>query len=320
MSPTPSQQTRRLRVALLATSPAAWKWTGRAVGAAILLSWLWAALHSELWVLLAFLSVLAGAGWALRRRRDIVVSVLAATVTAVLPTFLVIHEFTNQAAAAGTVAAVLTGHTIAAPVPTILAWTLRPILISRAVNSLIGSGILLLATGLTFAAAGRWGAAPLTAALVLSCAVVVHRHRRAWDRRIADLPVTDGWTDLGHRAVPSGTPQLFVGRGRAITALTVPDEQIPHRVLRRAMQHAIDTAVAIGVPPYRVQPIVIATHEGAPLGAHAVSSSHGRCTVLVTTTGQIPDIQRSAPGRRFRPYRRALYAAAALPIGQKGDR
>jgi len=308
------------RVAALNT-PGMWKWTGRAVGAAILISWLWAALHNELWFLLAFLSTLAAAGWALRRRRDIVVSVLAAMVTAGIPAIVVIHEFNSQLASAEPVAAVLTGHIIAAPVPTLLAWTLRPTRVSRAVNSLIGSTILLLAAVPVAVLGGRWGgAAPLTAALVIACAAVIHRHRRAWSHRIAALPTAGGWTDLGKRTVPSGSPQLFVSRGRAMTVLTVHDETIPLRVLHRAMQQSIDAAVAIGIAACRVQPVVIATHDSAPLGAHPVSTSQGRCTVLVASPAQVPAIQQSAPSRRSGTHRRALYAAARLPSEQKDDR
>lgn len=293
-------------------TPGSWKWTGRAVGAAILFSWLWAALHSEVWFLLAFLSTLVAAGWALRFRRDILISVLAVLLTAGIPALVMIHEFNSQLASALPVAAVLTGHIIAAPVPTLLAWTLRPTLISRAVNSMIGSMILLLGTVPVTVFGGRWGgAAPLTTALVIACAVVIHRHRRAWNRQIAGLPTVGGWTDMGERTVPGGSAQLFLRRGRVMTALTIHDEKIVQRVLIRAMQRSIDTATAIGIPAGRVQPVVIATHGSAPLGAHPVKTSQGQCTVLVAAPGQIP-AQQTAP-RRLGAHRRTLYAAAALP-------
>ncbi len=310
----------RRRALAGATAPNAgpmWKWTGRAVGAAILLSWLWVALQSELWFLLAFSAVLAATGWALRFRRDILLSVLAALVAAAVPVLIVIHAIGGHLANADAVAAVLTGHIIAAPVPTMIAWTLRPTLISRAVNSVIGSGILLLAVAPVAAFGDHgFGSAVLILALVTACFVVVRRHRRAWQQLTTTLPITAGWTDLGTRSIPSGSPNLFVGRGRAMTALTTTAEVIPQRVLHRAVHQSIDAAAAVGIPARHVQPVVIALHEDAQLGSHQVSTSRGRSTVLVASPDQIPAIQHMAPCRRFGAHRRALYAAAMLPSGK----
>ena len=299
-----------------------WRWATRCIAAIILLSWLWAALHDQLWFALAFLSILVAVGWVVRFRRDILASIVTVLLTAAILALLVIRAVNSQAPGADAVAAVLTGHIIAAPVPTLVAWTLRPTLISRSVNSVIGSTILVLAAAPVVVWSDHgYGTAILIAALVTSCSVVVCRHRRAWARRTVDLPVTaDGWTDLGRRIVPSGTTRLFVGHGHALTALTVSVEPITPRLLHRAMQHSVDAAAAIGLPACRVQPVVITLHEHAELGARAVSTSRGAATVLIASPGQIPSIQSLAPCRRWGAHRRALYAAAALPSVEEGTR
>ena len=160
----------------------------------------------------------------LRRHRDVAACVAIGTVTAAVPAVTCVILIDRQVSGAADVVAVLTGYILVAPVPALVACTLRPALVDRPVNALLGSAVLLLgAVPMVVLGDHGEGAAVLIVALTTSVAVVWYRHRRAAAALLAALPLVNGWTDLGRRTLPDGAriDRLLVGDGQAIACSTI---------------------------------------------------------------------------------------------------
>lgn len=283
--------------------------------AAFMLCWLWAVLGPDLPVLLILLGLGAGGTWLLRHRRDILCSIAIATITAAIPIIVTIVMAGAHSSNVPTAAAVLTGYTLAAPLPTLTAWVLRPAVISRPLNSLIGSLILLawITPVVVFGDHG-YGTQLLVGSVTLSCGLIWTRHRQALNRRLAHLPRdADGWTDLGPRVLLDGDQihRVLIRRGYAVAATLTTAKTISPGALNRTLAHSIGLADSAGIPASRVRPILLAPSATSGLGPHEVISRGAAATVLVLTPQQLGDITAQAP-QSFLRRRRPLLTAAAL--------
>ena len=173
----------------------------------MLLWWAYLVLGSNLPWLLAAIGVTVIAVWLLRDHRAVAACVAIGAMTRqAVPAVTCVILIDRQVTGATDTVAVLTGYILAAPVPALLASALRPALVTVPVNALLGSGVLLLgaASGVALGDHGE-GAAVLITALTLSVGLIRYRHRRAATALLAALPLVNGWTDLGRRALPDGS-------------------------------------------------------------------------------------------------------------------
>ena len=196
---------------------------------------------------------------------------------------------------------------------------LRPALVDAKVNALLGSAVLLL-TAVPCAVFGEHGAgaAVLIVALTSSVALIWYRHRRAAAALLAALPVVNGWTDLGPRALPDGSriARLLVGNGHAIacstTSSTAPPPTAPEQDCLAAARTAAAAAASIGLPGSRVQPVIVTDRETPGMERHLVNDGQVAASVIVTGRRHLGDVTLLAP-RRPRSHRRAVLTAALLP-------
>jgi hypothetical protein len=296
-----SSRTRRRRPAVL-------------VAGVLLLAWLWVVLGSDLPLLLTVLAAAAGATAGLRRRPEYAAGVAVAIGTAAAPAVTCLIVMTEQAPGAADVVAVLTGYILVAPIPAMLAFSRRPTVIRRPVNALLGSLILLLGTVPVVMIGDRGDGAPMLAgALLVSGATVWIRQQRAGHALVADLPVEDGWTDLGTRTLPDGTTvhRLLLGRGHAVAAAHSGTSTPGPAALDRAVHRAITVADTLGLPASRVQPVLL-TGTGAGLQRRVVTTGQATASVIITGTAGLSAVTGTAP-RCWTATRRPLLTAAVLP-------
>jgi len=285
------------------------------IGAAVLMWWAYLVLGSNLPWLLAAIGVTVIAIWLLRDHRGIAACVAIGAVTAAVPAVTCVILIDRQVSGAADMVAVLTGYILAAPVPALVACALRPVLVTVPVNALLGSGVLLLGAvqGVVFGDHGE-GAAVLIAALTLSVALIRYRHRRAATALLAALPLVNGWTDLGRRALPDGSriDQLLVGRGQAIACVTSSTADGVERDALAAARAANATASALGLSGARVQPVILSDREMPRIERFLVNDGGVAASVIVTAPRHIEAVTRLAPRRRHR--RCAVLTAALLPL------
>lgn len=290
------------------------------LAAALMLMWAWAILGPNLPFLLILLLVASAAIWTMRHRRDIAYSLGIAAVTAAAPAAAVIAFAASEAGSAPAAAAALTGFIMTAPLPTVTAWILRPPILSRPRNALVGSLVLLLGAVVALAVDGRGVDGPvLVASLGASTGLIWVRNRRAVLRRLKDLPRTgDGWTYLGRRVLPNGDEiyQAVIRRGYAVAATLTTASSVSSGALTRSVNRALGLAGALGLPTSHVHPVLVAPRITTGYGAHQVSAPGGRATVLVAAPTDVLTIARLAPNSRRR-YRRCLYTAAALSLPER---
>lgn len=252
--------------------------------------------------------------WVLRRRPAIAAcaGIAAATAGVLAVTCVVVMD--QQIADAADMVAVLTGFGLVAPVPAVLACTLRPVLVTAPVNALLGSAVLLLGAVpvVVFGDHGQ-GAALLAGALITAIAVMWIRHRRAAATLLASQPALNGWTDLGRRTLPDGSEvdRLLVGRGQAIACSTAT-ATVTERAYLSAARRAAAAATVIGLPPSSVQPVILSGGETPGLERHLVRDGCSTASVIVISTTMLDAVTRLAP-RRWRSRRRAVLTAALLP-------
>ena len=285
--------------------------------AGLLLMWGWAVLGPDLPFLIILLALAATAMWILRHRRDIAYSVGIIACTAAAPVIVVLLMASAGASGTPAVAAVLTGYILAAPLPTLTAWALRPPITSRPRSALLGSLLLLIgAVPVTVFGDHGFGTSVLVGSVAAACGLVWVRHRRALARRLMHLPVRrDGWTDLGARVLPAGSElhKVLVRRGYVVAATLTTGKIISPGALRRTMNRAIDLAAAAGVPPTRVQPVLFAPRATSGTGHHHITAGGATGTVLVTASPDLLDITALAP-RSHRRGHRCLLTAATLDV------
>lgn len=291
------------------------------VAAVVLMWWAYLVLGSNLAWLLAALAISVVAVWVLRQHPEIAVCAAIATITAALPAVTCVILIDRQVSgAAADVAAVLTGYILVAPVPTLIACTLRPVLGIVPVNALLGSVVLLLgaATGVVLGDNGA-GAAVLLATLSTSIALIVLRHRRATAALLSELPVVNGWTDLGRRTLPDGSriERLLIGRGQAITCSTTAST-VSETESIAAVRTAAAAARALGLSDSRVQPVILTEQETPGLQRHSVNDGEVAASVIVTAPRHVEDVTRLAPRRRRGHQRRAVLTADLLPVPTSG--
>ena len=289
------------------------------VAAVLLLVWGWVVLGSDLPLWQAVLAVAAAAGCVLRRRRDLAGGLAVAVGAAAAPTMACLIVMSRQAPGAADVVAVLTGYILVSPIPTLLAFSQRPPVISRPINALIGSVILHLGAVPTALFGDHGSGAPLLAGfLVASSATVWARQRRATAALLAGLSTDDGWTDLGRRTLPDGgsVHRLLLGRGSAI-AVASSDATVCPATLVRALNRAVAVADTLGMPVSRVQPVVLTTAVQGGLERRLVNTGAAAASVIVTGASGLPGITRTAP-RHWATSRRVLVTAAALPTRSEG--
>jgi len=190
------------------------------------------------------------------------------------------------------------------------------------VNALLGSGVLLLGAvpGVVFGDHGE-GAAVLITALTLSVALIRFRHRRAATALLAELPMVNGWTDLGRRTLPDGSriDQLLIGNGQAITCVATAASTVPEKGSLAAARTAAAAARALGLSGARVQPVILTEHDTPGVHRHLVNDGAVAASVIVTGRRHLEDITRLAPRRR-RLKRRALLTAALLAVPTEGTK
>ena len=289
---------------------------GLLMTALFMLVWLWRVLGTNLPYLAVLLAVSAGSIWLLRHRRDVAYSVAIATVTTVAPMVVTILMAGAHSTNVPTAAAVLTGYVLAGPLPTLTAWALRTTVISRPLNALLGSLILLISTTpiVIFGDHG-YGTQLVIGAVTLSCGLIWIRHRRALARRLQDLPLgADGWTDLGARLLPGGgqVDRVLIRRGYAVAATLTTAKTISPGALNRTLARSVGLAESAGIRPSRVRPVLLAPAATSGLGPHQVTSRGATATVLVVTPDQLSQVTSRAPEHRLLRRRRPLLTAATL--------
>ncbi len=286
------------------------------IAAAVLLWWLSLVLGPDLPWLLTAAAVALIAVWVLRKHRAIAGCVAIAAFTAAAPAVTSVILIDRQVSGAPDVVAVLTGYIMVAPVPALVACTLRPALVDRPVNTLLGSAVLLLgAVPLVVLGDHGEGAAVLIAALTTSVAVVWYRHRRAAAALLAALPLVNGWTDLGPRTLPDGSriDRLLLGDGHAIACSTITTSTALEEDFLAAARTAAATAAALGLASGRVQPVVLTDQERPGIERHLVNDGEVAALVIVTGQSHVGDVIRLAPRRRVGD-RRAVLTAVLLPV------
>ena len=284
--------------------------------AMFMLMWLWKVLGPDLPYLVVLLGTSIGAIWLLRHRRDVVYSIVIVAVTVAAPMIVTIVMAGAHSANVPTAAAVLTGYILAAPLPTLTAWALRPAVISRPLNCLIGSLLLLVsATPIVVFGDHGYGTQLVVTAVTLSCGLIWVRHRRALGHRLKNLPLdAAGWTDLGARLLPGGgqIDRVLIRRGYAVAATLTTAKTISPGALNRTLTRSLGLAESAGIPPARVQPILLAPAATSGLGPHQVTSRGAAAAVLVLTPDQLAQVISRAPEQRLLRRRRSLLTAAAL--------
>jgi hypothetical protein len=286
------------------------------VAAAVLLWWFSLVLGPDLpWLLTAAAMTLI-AVWVLRKHRAIAVCVAIAAFTAAAPAVTSVILIDRQVSGAPDVVAVLTGYALVAPVPALVACTLRPALVDRPITTLLGSAVLLLgAVPMVVLGDHGEGAAVLIVALTVSVAVVLCRHRRAAAVLLAALPLVNGWTDLGRRTLPDGSriDRLLLGDGQVIGCSTITTSTCLEEDFLAAARRAAATAAALGLACGRVQPVVLTDGENPGIERHLVNDGDVAASVIVTGQSHTADVIRLAPHRRMRGGR-AVLTAALLPV------
>ena len=304
-------------------------WCGRhplmIASGGLLLMWCWAALGPGLPYLLTFLAVLVVLGWIVRRRRDILASLVIVAAAVAGPGVLLVIEASHHAALVNASAAVLTGYMLAAPIPTLFAWTGRPVVTSRPIGSLLGTAVLL-ASAAPVAIWGDHGDGTtfLVAGLVGGVGVVWVRHRRAVSRRIDAALATaarrswdlaDGWCDLGTRMLPDGEKvHLLLGAGNVVAAHRVTSS-VGDGQARRAVRRSIALAAALRTSPTRIQPVLLDDNQAGEQARH-VTVVEASATVVYTAPSGLSALTAAAPRRRG--HRRLLATASALPTLWEG--
>ena len=285
------------------------------VGAVVLMWWAYLVLGSNLPWLLAAIGASLVAVWVLRERPGVAACIAIAAFTAAAPAVTCVILIDQQVSDATDVIAVLTGYILVAPVPALVASTLRPVLVTVPVNALLGSAVLLLGAGAVVVLGDHGaGAVVMSVALTTSVALIWRRHRRAAAALLAELPLVNGWTDLGRRTLPDGSriDRLLVGKGHAITcsatASTVSEESAI-----AAVRTAATAARTLGLAGSRVQPVILTERENPGVQRHLVNNGEVAASVIVTAQHHIEDVTRLAP-RRSRHQRRAVLTAALLPV------
>ena len=143
------------------------------VGAVVLIWWAYLVLGSNLAWLLAAIGISLVAVWVLREHPGIAVCVAIATITAATPAVTCVILIDREVSGAADLAAVLTGYILVAPVPALVACTLRPVLGLVPVNALVGSVVLLLGAAASVVLGDTSdGAAVLFVALFASVALI----------------------------------------------------------------------------------------------------------------------------------------------------
>ena len=290
------------------------------VGAVVLTWWAYLVLGSNLPWLLAAIGASLIAVWVLRKHRAVAACAAIAAIAAAAPAVTCVIIVDRQVPGAADVVAVLTGYILVAPVPALVACTLRPVLVTGPVNALMGSGVLLLgAAGCVVLGDHGEGAAVLFVALTSSVALIRYRHRGAAAALLAALPVVNGWTDLGRRTLPDGSriEQLLVGNGQAIVCTATTSSTATEEVSLAAARAAAATATALGLSGSRVQPVILTDQENPGMQRYLVNDGDLAASVIVTDRSRIEDITRLAPRRR-RHQRCAVLTAALLPVPTMG--
>lgn len=284
--------------------------------ALFMLVWLWRILGPNLPYLIVLLAISGGSIWLLRHRRDVVYGIAIATITAVAPMIVTVLMAGAHSTNVPTAAAVLTGYVFAGPLPTLTAWALRPTVISRPLNSLFGSLILLTsATPIVIFGDHGYGTQLIVGAVTSSCGLIWIRHRQALARRLKDLPLgDDGWTDLGARLLPGGgqVDRVLIRRGYAVAATLTTAKTISPGALNRTLARSLGLAESAGIRPSRVRPVLLAPAATSGLGPHQVTSRAATATVMVLTSDQLSQITSRAPEHRLLRRRRSLLTAATL--------
>jgi hypothetical protein len=290
------------------------------VGTVVLMWWAYLVLGSNLAWLLAALGISVVAVWVLRQHPEIAVCIAIATITAATPAVTCVILIDRQVSGAADVAAVLTGYILVAPVPALVACTLCPVLGMVPVNALLGSVVLLLgaATGIVLGDNGA-GAAVLLVALSTSVALIVLRHRRATALLLSELPVVNGWTDLGRRTLPDGSriERLLIGSGQVITCSTTAST-VSETESIAAVRTAAAAARALGLSDSRVQPVIMIEQQTPGVQRHLVNDGEVAASVIVTARRHVEDVTRLAPRRRRGHQRCAVLTAALLPVPTGG--
>ncbi len=285
------------------------------VAAAVLLWWFSLVLGPDLPWLLTAMAVALIAVWVFRRHRAIAGCVAVAAFTAAAPAVTSAILMDRQVSGSPDVVAVLTGYILIAPVPALVACTLRPALVDRPISTLLGSAVLLLgAVPVVVLGDHGEGATVVIAALTTSVAVVWYRHRRAAAAMLAALPLVNGWTDLGWRSLPDGSriDRLLVGAGQAIVCSTITTSTCLEEDFLAAARRAAATAAALGMASGRVQPVVLTDQENPGIERHLVNDGDVAASVIVTGQSHIADVIRLAPRRRMRG--RGAVLAVLLPV------
>ena len=144
------------------------------------------------------------------------------------------------------------------------------------------------------------GALLLVVALTSSVALIWQRHRRAAAALLTALPLVNGWTDLGRRALPDGSriDRLLIGNGHAIACSTAaPSTGAPEQDALAAAHTAAAAAAALGLAGGRVQPVLLTERENPALQRHLVNDGEVAASVIVTARRHIEDVTRLAPHR-----------------------
>jgi hypothetical protein len=289
------------------------------VGTVVLLWWAYLVLGSNLAWLLAAIGISLVTVWVLRERPGIAVCVAIATITAATPAVTCVILIDREVSGAADLAAVLTGYILVAPVPALVACTQRPVLGLVPVNALVGSVVLLLGAAASVVLGDTSdGAAVLFVALFASVALMVLRHRRAAAALLSDLPLVNGWTDLGRRTLPDGSriDRLLIGRGQAIICSTTAST-VSEAAAIAAVRTAATAARTLGLSDSRVQPVILTERETPGVQRHLVNDGNVAASVIVTARRHVEDVTRLAPRRR-RHQRRAVLTAALLPVTTSG--
>jgi hypothetical protein len=296
---------------------------GRAPAAAVatllLLWWCGLVLGPDLPVLLLVVTGTLVAVWMVRHRPAAAAcaGIAAGTATVFAVTCVVVVD--RQSGGATEVVAVLIGYLLVAPIPALAACLQRPVsLVSAPVSTLVGSGILLASATPTVLAGGGYGldSVVLVTGLVTAVAMIVLRHRRAAAKLTDPLPTLHGWTDLGGRRAPDDTriDRLLLGAGHAIVGTRLVDDQpVTDRVALAAVRQAAAAAQAVGLPPHRVQPVILTTTaEKDSVRRCLVNDGDVAAAVIIARPDQLCRVIAQAPARRP-GHRRAVLAAALLP-------
>ena len=142
----------------------------------------------------------------------------------------------------------------------------------------------------------------------------VSNHRAA-AALLTPLPQVNGWTDLGRRYLPNGTPieQLLIGNGHVIACSTAaPSTRAPEQDALRAAHTAAAAAAVLGLAGGRVQPVLLTERETPALQTHLVNDGKVAGPVIVASRRHLEDVTRLAPPSRRR-LRSAVLTGALLP-------